>query len=135
MLVPKGNAMNRSQHNRHRSPAIDELAVPVAKPRLLQRTQHPEWWRLRGAILSLSRTNRESIALLRELRQERIERESRELDRQCKDLIADAALVGNDLDAIRRLNIRIAIFYERVDALEECVESLLQEREADLQTM
>jgi uncharacterized protein (UPF0335 family) len=67
------------------------------------------------------------------LRQERIERESRELDRQCRDLISDAALVGNDPEAMRRLSIRIAIFYQRVGLLEETVESLLQEREADLQ--
>jgi hypothetical protein len=84
--------------------------------------------------LSLTRTNRESIALLRVVRQERIERESRELDRECRDLISDSALVGNDLEAMRRLSIRIASFYQRVGALEETVESLLHERETDLQT-
>jgi uncharacterized protein (UPF0335 family) len=84
--------------------------------------------------LSLSRTNRESIALLRVVRHERIERESRELDRQCRDLISDAALVGNDFEAMRRLSTRIAILYQRVGALEETVESLLQERDADFQT-
>jgi uncharacterized protein (UPF0335 family) len=125
--------MSRRQHNTHQPAAVHEVAIPVAKPRLIQWTQHPGWWRLSGAILSLTRTNRESIALRFVLRQERIERESRELDRQCKDLISDAALVGDDLEAMRRLSIRIAIFYRRVGALEETVESLLQEREADLQ--
>jgi hypothetical protein len=125
--------MNGRRHNTHQSAAIDDLSAAIAKPRLIQRTQRSGWWRLRGAILSLSRTNRESIALLRVLRQERIERESRELDRQCRDLISDAMLVGNDLEAMRRLSTRIAIFYQRVGALEETVESLLQEREADFQ--
>jgi hypothetical protein len=127
--------MNRRQHNTHQSAAIDELAVPIAKPRLIQWTQHQGWWRLRGAILSLTRTSRGSIELRRVVRQERIERESCELDRQCRDLISDAALVGNDLEAMRRLSIRIAIFYQRVGALEETVESLFQEREADLRTV
>jgi hypothetical protein len=126
--------MNGRQHNTHHSAPIEELAVRSEKPRLIQWTQYPGWWRLRGAILSLTRTNRESMALLRVVRQERIERESRELDRECRDLISDAALVGNDVDAMRRLSVRIAIFYQRVGALEETVESLLQEHEADLQT-
>ena len=126
--------MKSSQHQTHQSTAIHDVAVPVPKPRLIQLSHHPGWWRLRGAILSLTRTNRESIALRFVMRQERIERESRELDRQCRDLIADAALVGDDLKAMRRLSIRIAIFYQRVGALEETAESLLQEREADLQT-
>ena len=127
--------MNRRQHQTHQSAPIREVALPTAKPRLIQWTQHPGWWRLRGAILSLTRTNRESMTLLRVVRQEHIERESRELDRQCRDLISDAALVGDDLQAMRRLSIRIAIFYQRVGALEETVESLLQECEEDLQTV
>jgi hypothetical protein len=125
--------MKGRHHRTHQSGAIHEVAVPATKPRLIQWTQNPGWWRLRGAILSLTRTNRESIGLRFVLRQERIERESRELDRQCRDLISDAALVGNDPEAMRRLSIRIAIFYQRVGLLEETVESLLQEREADLQ--
>jgi hypothetical protein len=125
--------MKRSQHHMHRVAAIHELAVPIAKPRLYHWTQHPGWWRLRGARLSLTRTYRESIALRFVLLQERIERESRELDRQCSDLISDAALVGNDLEAMRRLSLRVAVFYQQVVALEKTVESLLQEREADFQ--
>jgi hypothetical protein len=42
------------------------------------------------------------------------------------------ALVGDDREAIRRLSLRIAIFYQRVGALEETVENLLQEREGDV---
>ena len=125
--------MKGRQHKTHQPAAIRDVAVPTAKPRLIQWTQNPGWWRLRGAILGLTRTHRESTALRFVLRQERIERESRELDRQCRDLISDAMRVDNDLEAMRRLSIRIAIFYQRVGALEETVESLLQEREADLQ--
>jgi uncharacterized protein (UPF0335 family) len=117
----------------HQLAAIHELAAPIAKPRLYQWTQYPGWWRLRGAILSLTRTNRESIELRFVVLQERIQRESRELDRQCRDLISDVALVGNDLEAMRRLCIRVAIVTQRVDALEKTVESLLEEREADQQ--
>ncbi|HEX7797153.1 MAG TPA: hypothetical protein VF456_22480 [Vicinamibacterales bacterium] len=124
--------MKRSQHQTHQLAAIHELPVPIAKPRFDQCTQNPGWWRLRGARLSLTRTYRESIALRFVLLQERIERESRELDRQCSDLMSDAARVGNDLEAMRRLSIRVAIFCQRVDALEETAESLLREREADL---
>jgi hypothetical protein len=124
--------MKRSQHRTHQLAAIHELAVPISKPRLDRCAQSPQWWQLRGARLSLTRTYRESIALRFELLQERIERESRELDRQCSDLMSDAALVGTDVEAMRRLSVRVAIFCHRVDALEETVESLLREREADL---
>jgi hypothetical protein len=124
--------MKRSQHQTHQLAAIHELAVPISKPRLDQCAHSAEWWQLRGASLSLTRTYRESITLRFVLLQERIERESRALDRQCSDLMSDAALVGNDVAALRRLSIRVAIFCQQVDALEETVESLLREREADL---
>ena len=123
----------RQQHKTDQFADAEELKVPSAKPRLVQWSHKPEWWRLRGAILGLTRANRESIELLRVVRQERIDRESRELSRQCQDLITDAALVGDDREAVRRLSVRIAIFYQRVGALEETVESLLHEHEADVQ--
>jgi hypothetical protein len=107
LLFSERDAMKRRQQKMHQLAAIHELAAPIAKPRLYQWTQYPGWWRLRGAILSLTRTNRESIELRFVVLQERIQRESRELDRQCRDLISDA--------------------------LEKTVESLLEEREADQQ--
>ena len=48
-------------------------------------------------------------------------------------LISDALLIGDDLEKMRRLSVRIAIFSLRVGALEETVKSLLHEREADFQ--
>jgi hypothetical protein len=56
--------MNGRQHNTHQSAAIDELAAPIAKPRLIQWTQRSGWWRLRGAgftglLLQLTATTRD----------------------------------------------------------------------------
>jgi len=77
-------------------------------------------------MLSLVRTTRESIALCRVIQQERIDWESQELNRLRLTLLADAALVGTDREAMHRLSLRIATFYQRVGALERTVEALLR---------
>lgn len=105
------------------------LKVPPPKPKFVEWRQQPESWRLRGAMLRLSEATRESTELLRVIREERIDGESRALNRMRETLIADAARVRHDLEAMSRLSTRIAAFYQRVGALEQTVEALMCERE------
>jgi hypothetical protein len=114
--------LGSNSHSRH-PPTIPP------PPQVIEWRDQPEGWRLRGATLTLIGATRESVALRCVVRQDRIERECCDLERLRRILIANAALVGNDLKARHRLGVRVAAYYQRVGALERTVEAMLRETE------